>query len=160
MKEGVMKFHLIVPVASLGCLFMAGLASAQNPYWRSGYVPAQTRPVVSPWLNLANGGNPALNYFNGVQPQRQFNNQINQLQRSVAVNQQLLSGYQVASPLGPTGHTVQFLSFQQYFNTLGGTGRGAGVAGARGAGAGVGTATTGGIGAPGIGSQRTGSRVR
>jgi len=149
-----------MPIASLVCLvtITAGLASAQNPYWQSGYAPARTRPVVSPYLSLTNGGNPALNYFNGVRPQQAFNNQINRLQQSVAANQQALTGLQAASPLGPTGHPVEFLSYQQYFNTFGG-GAGSRSSGGRGAST-MGAGTSMGASSASAGSSRTGSRIR
>ncbi len=130
-------------MAVIGLAILAtGTASAQSPYWRSGYVAPRSQPVLSPWLNLTNGGNQALNYFNGVVPQRAFNNQINQLQRSVQANQQAINGLQTASPLGPTGHPVMFLSYQQYFNTLTG-GAAGGHYGGQSATAGMGTAGVG-----------------
>src|SRR6476661_2750052 len=45
--------------------------------YRPGYQPA-VQPV-SPFLNLANGGNPAVNYYGIVQPQIDFRNQLTQL---------------------------------------------------------------------------------
>jgi len=140
-------------------------AYSQNPYWQSGYTPARSQPVVSPWLNMANGGSAALNYFNGVVPQRQFNNQINTLQAGLAANQQALLGLSAAAPLGVTGHPVQFMSFQQYFGTLGTSssrtlgGRGT-MPLARGTGgAALGTGLAAGA-ALGTGSVQTGSRIR
>jgi hypothetical protein len=142
----VKPYHLTLTAVLICWMTLAtGVASAQNPYWRSGYTLPRNQPVVSPWLSLGNGPNTALNYFNQVIPQRAFGNQINQLQTSVLANQQALNGLQqqVTSPLGPTGHAVAFMSFRQYFNTLGGVGGGAntnvGTAGGRA----VGTANLG-----------------
>ena len=160
-----MRSHHFVLFSALVCLLglTTGTVFAQNPYARPGYVPPRSQPVLSPWLNLANGGNPALNYFNGVIPQRTFGNQINQLQTSVAANQQALLGLQAASPLGTTGHTVTFLSFQQYFNTFGSAAAGAGGrrGGVGGSSAGIGGASALGSGlGSSSGLSSSGSRIR
>lgn len=67
---------LLVPVVvALG----VGLANGQNPYPVPGplnylpyYAPVGNstigRPPLSPYLNLLNGTNPALNYYYGVRP--------------------------------------------------------------------------------------------
>jgi len=114
---------------------------------------------------MANGGNAALNYFNGVRPQQQFNNQINMLQMGLAANQQALLGLSAAVPLGVTGHPVQFMSFQQYFGTvgtsssrmLGGRGTMPMARATGGAALGTGLATGGALG---MGTVQTGSRIR
>jgi hypothetical protein len=38
------------------------------PYYQPQPAPTSSRPPLSPYLNLLNGNNPALNYFYGVRP--------------------------------------------------------------------------------------------
>lgn len=122
-----MKSARLTLAAGLLVLGSAGVATAQNPYYQPGFVPPRQRPVVSPYLNLLGGGSPALNYFNGVVPQRQFGNAINQnqaqlrlLQTQIALAMQGQSGsQQAAAGVLTTGHPVSFQSFQQYFGNLG-----------------------------------------
>jgi hypothetical protein len=62
-------------VCSLIVLGWAGAAFGQQPYPLGGvpyYQPppgaTSVRPPLSPYLNLLNGNNPALNYYYGVRP--------------------------------------------------------------------------------------------
>lgn len=73
-----MRFAWIIA----GCTLAAGSAMAQQalpvpgplnllPYYNPGgntINPATGRPALSPYLNLLNGSNPALNYYYGVRP--------------------------------------------------------------------------------------------
>jgi hypothetical protein len=79
--------------------------------YRPAYQPAEQ--PVSPFVNLANGGNPAVNYYTIVQPQIDFRNQLQQLQGQVGVTQEAVAG-QVLPPV-TTGHAVQFLNSAPYF---------------------------------------------
>ena len=81
-----------------------------------GYRPAYQPAVqpVSPFLNLANGGNPAVNYYTIVQPQIDFRNQLQQLQGQVAITQDAMVGGPGLPPV-TTGHAVQFLNSSPYF---------------------------------------------
>src|SRR3954471_10368722 len=69
------------------------------------------RPTVSPYLNLLRGGqSTALNYYNLVRPQFDFQNSINTLQQEVTSNQQSISQLgQANNTLPDTGHPVQFM---------------------------------------------------
>jgi hypothetical protein len=62
----------------------AGAARAQFGY----YSPPQTSPFprapISPYLNLARGGNPAINYYGLVRPQVEFQQSIFGLQQQVS----------------------------------------------------------------------------
>jgi len=80
--------------------------------YRPAYQPAV--PAVSPFLNLANGGNPAVNYYTIVQPQIDFRNQLQQLQGQVAITQDAAAAGQMLPPV-TTGHAVQFLNSSPYF---------------------------------------------
>jgi hypothetical protein len=67
-------------IAMLLMLGVAGAAMAQGypvpgpfnalPYYNAGTATSSTtgRPPLSPYLNLLNGNNPALNYYYGVRP--------------------------------------------------------------------------------------------
>jgi hypothetical protein len=64
---------LLLAICSLGLFLAEGEAQAQglNPNNPNGFVPnyfnRRTQPL-SPYLNLLNTGNPAVNYFYGVRP--------------------------------------------------------------------------------------------
>ncbi len=101
-------------------LVLAGSVHAQ-PYVRPQTNPFGT-PAISPYLNLARPGAPGLNYFNLVQPQLETNNQLQQLE---IANQHTTAALQ-ADALNPnrlvadTGHTTSFMSYNQYFQNVGG----------------------------------------
>ncbi|HZY88235.1 MAG TPA: hypothetical protein VFE78_25590 [Gemmataceae bacterium] len=141
----------------------AGPARAQFGY----YSPPQTSPFprapISPYLNLARGGNPAINYYGLVRPQQEFQQSIWGLQRQVSgLGQQALQG-EAARSSETTGHPTRFLNYSHYFMSQGG---GAGsFPGARGPGSpiqGVGNNNLGvgqsplqrGGGAPGVPGRR------
>jgi hypothetical protein len=106
-------------------------ALAQTPFGGNLY-----QPPVSPYLNiLRTGAPPALNYYNIVQPQFQFGNQISQLQMS----QQQLPGAALGTT---TGHPVQFGSYLHYYSRGIGVGTGTLSGGYR-AGPGAGRAPAG-----------------
>src|SRR5262245_36061466 len=68
-----MKRLILVPlVAFAGLLLPDGSALAQMtyPYGPPAYGPFY-RPMLSPYLNLLRGGDPAANYFLGVLPEFQ-----------------------------------------------------------------------------------------
>ena len=84
-------------------------------------VPAgPSRPVFSPYLNLLNGGNPALNYFGIVQPQIQMQQQLGQIQQQVGILGQTTNG-QLIDPSGllpATGSVATFNNTYGYFNRI------------------------------------------
>jgi hypothetical protein len=115
---------------------------------------------INPYINILRGGAyPAVNYFNIVQPQLQFNSAIGQLQ-----TQQNLLGQAIANPnvLGEsTGHPTAFGNWTHYYSYQGAGVGGGGTSrlGMVGAGAGVGSLGTGGVGMGGTGGGglRTGA---
>ena len=137
--------------ATAVCVITAGQAAAQNPYPYNTGVPNpggqyQRPPVLSPYLNLNNRGNPAINYFNFVAPQFQARQQGNGgLQQQLPA---LQPGDDIAlDSHNPTdripraaGHPTSFMNTGGYFNSLGTIGAGGGRPGAAGA-AGFGAAT-------------------
>jgi hypothetical protein len=135
--------------AALGItVAMAGLAAAQPQ--PSGPVT----PTFSPYLNLINRGNPALNYLAITRPTQQLfqqANQIQQNQRQLGIQQQALaqdlqateadlygnSVYGINRRIRGTGFIPSFNNTGHYFSTnpaLGGGGAVGGRAGGAGAG--------------------------
>lgn len=107
-------------VAAVGVvLFLAGSASAQPPN------PA-SRPAFSPYLNLNRAGaSTTLNYYGLVRPEIQARQSIQNLQGSVAANQQAIGGLQTEiTELPGTGHQATFLNYKSYFLTGGAGGSG------------------------------------
>jgi hypothetical protein len=138
----------LVPLSML-----PGIASAQGP------LPYQT-PSVSPYLNLLRQGSPqAINYYNLVRPQIEFNNSIQQLNQQVGVNRQGLSDLQSTnrtnSALPPTGFIPQFQTQRSYFLTYAGGAGGSGQIPNRGTGRASAT-LPGAMGAPALGSPALG----
>jgi hypothetical protein len=84
------RLSLASSLACFSALWVAGLVHAQgyapnyqfSPYARPNYV-GSPRPVLSPYLNLLRGGNPAANYFLGVLPE--FERRANAYQFSTLV---------------------------------------------------------------------------
>lgn len=123
-----------IPLAVLTALAL-GLVGAANahaqygPYGGSGrYGPYNRTPTVSPYLNLANGGNAALNYYLQVQPAferraaaQQFESAIIDLERRTSAPSSEIED--LFPTLSQTGHPVGFMNFNPYYNTGGGVGR-------------------------------------
>jgi hypothetical protein len=129
--EGNMNRQRIAWIAGIGLsLALAAPAAAQNafPYFNPGTNPYQQQrpPVLSPYLNLINRGNPAVNYYNFVQPQLQLAQPFAGYQGPPPT-----TGYQPGEEVGldphdPTsvmprssGHPTTFNSTGTYFNSLG-----------------------------------------
>jgi hypothetical protein len=124
---------LVVSLASLSCLVVLGngTASAQ------GYYPSQSarpnygiyqpygggynRPLLSPYLDLLRGGDPAVNYFLGTVPE--FQRRANAAQfRSAIQDLEQRTGQPTTTepedlfkPLTSTGHPTAFLNTGGFF---------------------------------------------
>lgn len=103
-----------VPVFAQGQPTPTG-APVQAPYSRPSVSP-YPRPTISPYLNLSRGGTPALNYYNLVRPQQEFQSSINLLDTRT---EQL--GHTLAEGPVPliTGHPSQYMTHQRFFFNLG-----------------------------------------
>jgi hypothetical protein len=114
--------------AALGFLVVLTPTVARaQAYVRPSTNPFQT-PAVSPYLNLARGGNPAINYYGVVRPQTQYGQSILQLQQQVAATQGV-TATEAALALPTTGHPTRFFNYSHYFFSQGGAGLyGAGAA--------------------------------
>jgi hypothetical protein len=133
--ETIMNRYLELLVLAIAIVAGIGSpAAAQNPfpynqnpynsYLQQSQQQNQRPPVLSPYLNLLNRGNPAVNYYNFVQPQLQQNQQY-----GGAIGPQ--AGYQVGDeaildPNDPTtrgprssAHPTTFGNTGAFFNSLG-----------------------------------------
>jgi hypothetical protein len=151
------RFILPAVAALFGLTFLtASPASAQMtvPYGPPAYGPYY-QPMLSPYLNMLRGGDPAANYFLGTLPEFQrrqnariFQAEISSLDRVV---QQPIApeGEVIVRPLWATGHPATFGANAVYFPspTLGmRTGTPARTGGLRGAGGAGGVGGVGGAG--------------
>ena len=90
---------------------------AQGQYVRPPVSP-YPRPAVSPYMNLSRPGGTALNYYNLVRPQQEFQSSLQVLDQRADVLGQTLEDGRV---LGPTGQASQFMTHSRYFFNLGST---------------------------------------
>ena len=127
---------------ALAAFGTAGRAHAQmGPY----------NPPISPYINILRGGaSPAVNWFNIVQPQLEFNSALGMVQ-----SQQNAMGQAISSnALGATtGHPVMFGNYSHYYPMRrGGMGMGGmGMGGMGMGGMGMGGMGMGGMGMGGMG---------
>jgi hypothetical protein len=122
-----MKRIILVPlVAFAGLLVPAGPASAQltYPYGPPAYGPFYT-PMLSPYLNLLRGGDPAANYFLGVLPEvqrrqnaRMFGAAIQSLDQRAEAPAATPEELELYTPLRSTGHATAFNNTLSYFPRL------------------------------------------
>lgn len=120
-----------IMVVLLGLCAMPAFAQPRPPV-----PPADSRPTVSPYLNLLRGGAPAVNYFGIVRPELQMQQQFGQLQQQLGQTNRNLQGLSDTlapagdQPLPATGHAATFNNTLGYFNRMPGGGSGRGNAGA------------------------------
>jgi len=104
---------------------LAGGAAAQAPVFRPSATYRPPQPLLSPYLNLLRGGDPASNYYLGVVPERQrrqnaslFSSQIQSLEQQL--NQATAApdvDEALFQPDPATGHATAFMNLGGYFNT-------------------------------------------
>lgn len=93
---------------------------------RAGYRNTLSRPSVSPYLNLARGGNPALNYFTLTRPPIDLRaQQFRQQQATQGLQREIDTGVR-ASELPPTGHSATYMNYSHYYPGLTGRATGGG----------------------------------
>jgi hypothetical protein len=86
-------------------------------------------PVISPYLNLLNRGNPAaINYYGIIRPQVQQSQQLQLLQFGLTKTAEeataaLTQPTTAPGALPDTGHAVGFMTYPRYFNTVNPHGR-------------------------------------
>jgi hypothetical protein len=121
--------------AFLTMALAAGLAFVATAQPSAAQVPFQpqanpyVRPAVSPYLNLARSGNPAINLYGLVKPQIDTNRQIQSLQtqqQQQGLMPQLGVGGDEDSTIAnyaSTGHPAGFFNYSHYYGPAGGFGR-------------------------------------
>jgi hypothetical protein len=91
----------------------ASRGSAQQP---APGVPAASRPVFSPYLNLLRrDSSPAINYYGLVRPQLVTQGALQSLQQQVNSVRQMEAAGAAATDLPVTGQPVTFLNTGGYF---------------------------------------------
>jgi hypothetical protein len=121
-----LRRSMLVILGVLGVLG-TGQARAQFGYSKPPTSPFN-QPTVSPYLNMARGGNAAINYNTLVRPQIDTGRAIQQLQSQVSQDQQVLigqfsaapTGYDASAALPLTGHPVQFMNYAHYYTPAAG----------------------------------------
>lgn len=116
-----MKISALV-LALAGCL-VAGQSYAQGPapYVRPNPNPNNpySRPIFSPYLNLARTNNPfvnaGINYAGVVRPEFQLYSDVGSLQRQVSQVQTDLVSTGEQNVFPATGHATQFMNFGHYY---------------------------------------------
>jgi hypothetical protein len=126
-----MKRLLFVSTASLIFVLTRGgqEAAAQyvNPYNPRPVYSPYSRPALSPYLDIARGGNPATNYFLGTLPELD-RRAADTAYRAAILNLDLRTTTlarevsDLVDILPGTGHPVLFLNYSPYYS-LGGPGR-------------------------------------
>lgn len=116
-------FRFRPALVALTVALAAGAASAQSPVGQPPASPYHySPPLVSPYLNLLNRGNPAVNYYGIVRPQIQANQQIQMLQyglaRTTAEEEAAANSAATPGQLPDTGHVTGFMTYPKYFNTF------------------------------------------
>lgn len=113
------RYHLaifaLLIVTSADSAFAQYGGSRPNRAFASARTPTNSRPTISPYLNLLRQGNPALNYYGLVRPEQEFraaNDQFRNQFSEVRSKVDELEKQEDTSNLGVTGHQVRFLSDQ------------------------------------------------
>jgi hypothetical protein len=112
-------------LTALAFVLAAGAVYAQAPIVPLAPTQPYSPPVLSPYLNLLNRGNPAINYYGIVRPEVQDQQQLQRLQFGLArTTAEVEAATTTAAPgLPTTGHTVSFMTHASYFNTVNVRGR-------------------------------------
>ena len=85
---------------------------------RAGYRNTLSRPMVSPYLNLTRGGNPAVNYYTLTRPPIDLRaQQFRQQQATQGLQREVEQGVR-ASELPPTGHSATYMNYSHYYPGL------------------------------------------
>jgi len=101
-----------------GVIVGAALLAAATPA-RAQYPGAPQQ--VSPYLNLARGGSPAINYYGLIRPQQQLQSNLQQVQAAL-IDEQRFAGPQemLATQAVVTGNYANYMTQGRYFMTRGG----------------------------------------
>jgi hypothetical protein len=103
---------------------VAGPAPGQAPVYRPSTQLGPRQPLLSPYLDLIRGGDPAANYYLGTIPERQrrqntalFSSQLQSLEQQLAQPVPTTDPIEELFQPGPaTGHPTAFMNLGGYFN--------------------------------------------
>jgi hypothetical protein len=108
-----------------GWALLATPSQAQYPGNQFGRGPTPfSRPTVSPYLNLLQNGNPAINYYGLVRPQMAYDRAFQNLGNSINALGNNVNALDI-NQTPQTGHRSSFQTQGQYFMTNGAVGPGA-----------------------------------
>ena len=116
-----MRYIAWVAACAVGLTFAAADGYAQGGPSRSSFGNAGS-PTLSPYLNLARGGNNAFNYYGLVRPQNNVNSALQNLQGQVNANQQAISAGAAGQSdpnAAATGHMAMFMNYGGFFPGMG-----------------------------------------
>lgn len=113
----------ILPLLTVVTLLAAPKPSAHAQYYPNarnrpanpGYNP-NSPPILSPYLNMLRGGDPATNYYLGVVPERYQRGQNAQMRGAIQQLDQRLNTDGIEPSLGTTGHVATFMNYAPYYN--------------------------------------------
>jgi hypothetical protein len=108
----MMPIRSAIIAISVLALF-AATSHAQQRTAPTGFGQGAGRPALSPYLNLANNGDPAINYYGLVRPQIAIGRAISSLNADVNTLQSQ------ANDSTQTGHVSSFMTQGRYFMTNG-----------------------------------------
>ena len=151
-----MRRSIVTSLTVLALWGSIGLNFATAQFGSLGQAPPRTRPTVSPFINLGQGGAGA--FYGIIKPQLDANRSINDLQQGLqrlnpdgSLQGQLNQGHINAQTGLQTGHAASFFNYSHYYPLTPG---GASSGGTTGLGAGLGSpgfgVGTGGIGNTGV----------
>lgn len=116
-----MKAFLCTALALSAWASFAPLGQAQFPNAPGGgFGNPLPRPIVSPYLNILRGGDPAINYYGLVRPQIAFGKAFQTLGNEVSTLES-----QAGQP-SQTGNRSSFMNHSRYFMNYGAAGGGGG----------------------------------
>lgn len=125
-----MRKFIFVTLAALG---LAWVSSAEGQVGGYARPKSSSTPAISPFLNLARGGSPAVNYYGLVRPQTQTAKSLQSLQFQISGLAQpgVQSTPETGQPVLTTGHGATFFNLSHYYpSSPMGTGRSAAATGA------------------------------
>ncbi len=134
-------------LASLTLMTMTAVLSSPASAQTINGIMYPGGPPISPYLNLLRFGSlPAINYYNLVEPQMQFQSAITGLQQNQAnLTQALTTSGAQATPFVTTGHPATFVNYSHYYS-FGGASRAGSIGGIGGIGGAGGLGAMGGVG--------------
>jgi hypothetical protein len=111
-EHAMKRLLLPVAVAVLACLPAA--ARAQVAGLGQPVTNPLGRPVVSPYLNLLRGGNPAINYYGLVRPLEN----LEAFEQAALTQPSALGLGDPNRPANVSGYNTRYMSYNQYFGTI------------------------------------------